>query len=253
MAEFFYQIKRQRRADEPEGMFGSPWHWPPEFSGIVEAETKKEAKAMVDEIYGLTFPQRVLEKDLPQQPYLLHLQLVPDDPNDYLRKRLSPQECEECGSTFDMITKFNSPFCTYKGERWCSDKCHTEGRDRERLEFRVAGNGLVPPVIYQVRQVSTGKLYVGQTKQPFTFRWWQHITAPTGSKFHDAIRAAPKTDWEFRVLEIIKPPEGRRDVQAYMNERERFWIDELQAVTHGFNTVLPTGDCAQDEMLLETG
>lgn len=252
MADFYYQIKRQRRADEPEGLFPSPWRWPPEFSGTMQAETKKEARSMVDELYGLTFPLRVLEKDLPQQPYLLHLELIPDDPNSYLRKKLAPRECEECGCVFDLISKHNSPFCDYTGERWCSRKCHDLGRDRERLEFRVADKGLVPPTIYQVRQVSTGKVYVGQTTQPFTYRWWQHICAPTDCKFHEALRSSPKTDWEFRVLEIIKPPEGRRDIAAYITERERFWIDQMKAVTHGFNTVLPAGESPQAEMLLES-
>ncbi|MBP3061987.1 GIY-YIG catalytic domain-containing protein [Ectopseudomonas chengduensis] len=237
MPEFYYQIKG-RRPPEYEG--DSPWAWPPVFSGLVTAPDRKAAKAQIDEEYGRTFPQRVLAKDLEQHAYLLRIEEV-DPSNDYILRRFRESSCRECGSTFRLIDKYNDFHADYRGADYCSYRCSVDGKAREVQEFRLTNEGKLPPVIYQIRQKSSGMAYVGQTTQPFTLRWWQHLTVPTGCKFHKAIHASHPTDWEYSILEVIVIPDDCKDRAAYITQRESHWIAALNSIEQGFNTARPAG------------
>ena len=235
MPDFYYQIKG-RRPPEFEG--DSPWAWPPVFSGLVSAADRKAAKAMIDEEYSRTFPLRVLRADVEQHEYLLHIQEV-DPSNDYILRRFRDSVCKECGSTFRLIDKYNDHHADHKGPDYCSQRCAADGKAREVQEFRLTHEGKLPAVIYQIRQRSTGRVYVGQTTQPFTLRWWQHMTNQTGCKFHEAMRSSPVTDWEYSVLEVIEFPKGCSTAD-YLTDRESYWIAKLNSIEAGFNTARPS-------------
>lgn len=47
MAKFYYQIKGRQPAGPNRE---AEWAWPPVFSGMVEAENRKLAKAQIDEL-----------------------------------------------------------------------------------------------------------------------------------------------------------------------------------------------------------
>lgn len=258
MPDYYYNIKGQKR-DEPthyQKESGEPgdlyWKFPPLFAGMVTAPDKKAAKALIDEEYGRVFPQRVLRKDMENHPFLLSVEEL-DENDRYVRRRFEPTQCQQCGDVFRIIDKFNDPLSDYNGPDFCSRKCYDAGKDRRIQEFSLVSEGKVPPVIYQIMQISTGKSYVGQTTQPFTLRWWQHLVNPTDAKFHQELNARRDfTDWQFRVLEVIgRPPEGVRLAQ-HITHRERHWIDELDAVDNGFNTVRPTGVSPQQDLDLPT-
>ncbi|MDD0973789.1 GIY-YIG nuclease family protein [Pseudomonas fontis] len=119
--------------------------------------------------------------------------------------------------------------------------CQAAAKFRDLTEFRLASEGRSPPAIYQVRQKSSGRVYVGQTTQPFTLRWWQHLIPPTGCKFHAALSSSNITDWEFSVIEVIAYPENCTNRAAYITQRESHWIEALAAVDAGFNTVRLAG------------
>lgn len=245
MTRFYYQIKgRQqfsRSIDDYE------WAWPPIFSGMVEAEDRKAAKCEIEELYGRQFPLRVLKKDIEQHAYLLHIQELTDQ-DTYLLKRFQDSCCKECGTVFRLIDKYNDPHAETKSPDYCSSACQQAARGRDVSEFRLASDGRSPPVIYQVRQKSTGMSYVGQTTQPFTLRWWQHLSNPSGCKFHAALASTEITDWEFSVLEVVTYPDNCADRATYLNHRERHWIDALSAADCGFNTVRPS---SMGDLILE--
>lgn len=258
MPDYYYNIKGQKR-EEPThyqkeiGEKGDlNWKFPPLFAGMVTAPDKRTAKAMVEEEYGRVFPQRVLRRDMEKHPFLLSVEEM-GEIGEYRRRRFEPTECMSCGGTFRVIDKYNDVLSDYAGPDFCSQKCYDEGRHRRVQEFREAHDGKVPPVIYQIMQISTGKSYVGQTTQPFTLRWWQHLVNPTDAKFHTALNELRDfTDWQFRVLETIgKPPEGVKLAQ-HITHRERHWIDEFDSVDNGFNTVRPTGLSPQQALDLAT-
>lgn len=248
MPDYFYQIKG-RESDIHDG--GTGWAWPPVFSGLVVASDRKEAKALIEEEYSRVFPVRVLKKDMEQHAYLLLIREVKPH-EEYLLRRFRDTECKECQVIFKPIDKYNDPHCDHLGSEYCSAKCSTAGRARDLLEFKLAGLGKSPPVIYQVRQKSTGKVYIGQTVRSFTLRWWEHLSVSTGCKFHEALRKTQITDWEFSVIEVIEPPSDCPDKTAYISDRERYWVEVKNSVLDGFNSVLPMGISPQSNLVLET-
>jgi len=247
MADFYYQIKASR---VPEFDDDTGWAWPPLFSGLVSAQDRKAARAAIEEEYSRKFPARILKSDIGAHSMLLHIDPVDPD-NDYILRRFRDTACKECGGIFKPIDKYNDPNCDYKGPDYCCDKCAKAGKSREIHDYRLAHEGKLPAVIYQVRQKSTDKAYVGQTTQPFTLRWWQHLTNPSGCKFHEAIKSTPLVDWDFSVLEVIVFPDDCVDKAAFITGRESFWIDSLNSVVGGFNTMRPTGFSPQQKLELE--
>ncbi|MBX8528508.1 GIY-YIG nuclease family protein [Pseudomonas cichorii] len=236
MAKFYYQIKGRLPAKSEYST--SEWTWPPVFSGQVEAEDRKAARTAVEGLYERKFPMAVKLKDIDAHDYLLHIQPL-EDTDTYLLSRFEDKACKECGAVFKLIDKYNDPYTETKSHDYCTEACLAAAKHRDLSEFRLASEGRSPPVIYQVRQKSTGMVYVGQTTQPFTLRWWQHLSNPTGCKFHAALKSTEITDWDFGVLEVINYPEGCTDRAAYITRREGHWIEALSAVDAGFNTVRP--------------
>jgi hypothetical protein len=171
-------------------------------------------------------------------------------PGTYLLRRFEDTACKECGMVFKLIDKYNDPNTETTSHGHCTEACKQAARFRDVQEFRLVNEGRSPAVIYQVRQKSTGRVYVGQTTQPFTLRWWQHLSNPTNCKFHSALGSSNITDWEFSVIEVIVYPEGCTNRATYITQREGHWIEALSAVDIGFNTVRPTGTADQAQVPL---
>ncbi|MDU8350746.1 GIY-YIG nuclease family protein [Pseudomonas syringae pv. actinidiae] len=246
MAQFYYQLKGHK-VIEYYGDTG----WFPIFTGLIEASDKKSAKLAIEDEYGRQFPTRLLRKDVTEKSVLLYISEITVDQHDYRLRRFEDIECKECSGIFKIIEKYNDPFCDYKGPDYCSRKCYDVGRHRDVQAFRLASDGKVPPVIYQITQLSTQKVYIGQTIQPFTLRWWQHLTQHGESKFHEAIKSTTPVDWTFQVVEVIEFPEGCDNKVAYITDRERHWIDKMNSVTDGYNTVRPSFLSTQQSLLLD--
>ena len=98
MKQFYYQVKGK----DPSEYSHSNWHWPPLFSGKVEADNKKQARLLIEDEYGRKFPLRVLSKDLEKEHYLLNIREI--DSNDVKTLSLFDlKECKECGCKFRVI------------------------------------------------------------------------------------------------------------------------------------------------------
>ncbi|NVL49963.1 GIY-YIG nuclease family protein [Pseudomonas syringae pv. actinidiae] len=244
MPEYYYQIKGRSEGGE---YHSAEWIFPPVFSGLVTAENRKRAKEMIEDDYGRKFPSRVLKKDMDAHHYLLQLrELNEHDPGDtYIRRRFEFVPCKECGTPFRLIDKYNQFMCDCLSPDYCKLSCKEAARLRDVQEFREASQGRLPAVIYQVRQKSTGKVYIGQTINAFTLRWWQHLTTPSDSKFHEALKATAITDWEFSVVEVISFPEGCDNKRLHVTDRERHWIETMNSVESGYNTILPSRQTPQ--------
>lgn len=246
MPDFYYQIKGR---GDPDGY--ADWGWRPVFTNMVTAPDKASAKAMIEEEYERQFPLRVLKKDIREDSYLLYITELNAD-LDYRRKRFVETECKECGSIFRIIDKYNDLHCDFRGPDYCSMKCKKEGQFTSIDGFKSVDESRLPPVIYQIRQISTGKVYIGQTIKPFTLRWWQHLTYPSDSKFHEAMKTTPITDWDFKVVEVIVVPQDCESKEAYVTDRERHWIDANNSVADGFNTIRPKALSRQQSVALES-
>lgn len=223
--DFYYQIKGQ--STEHDG-----WGWPPIFSGMVSAKTKPEAKKMVEEQFGKEFPMRVLKSKMPEQPFLLNLWPIAED-DDRTRSLFEFRPCSFCGNKFRVIDLYNDRNERYKGTEFCSYACKEKHKGDAQFDYRLEGSH--QPVIYEIKNINTGKSYVGSTTQAFTLRWYQHFFQSGSCAFHRAIKGSSIEDWSFRVLERVHPVEAEA-LAVTIRRREQHWIDSLDTIEGGYNT-----------------
>lgn len=229
--DFYYQIKGREQAS-----YGG-WAWPPVFSGKVSATNKKEAKKLIEEEYGRTFPLRVLSKDLDKENYLLKITEIKDC-DEKTRNLFAISECKQCGTKFRIIDKYNDHNETNKGAEFCSYKCQRENNDATRAPIprdmlSVFGGSAF---IYKIRNNKTNMVYIGKTTQVFTLRWYQHFYQSGSCKFHQAIKNSCLTDWDFQLIEIVKVEKGQ-NANDIVSNREAYWIGHYDSVENGYNTI----------------
>ncbi len=90
-------------------------------------------------------------------------------------------------------------------------------------------------IIYCIENKTSGKKYVGQTKQTLNRRWLGHVhsSEKARSAIHKAICSYGKDN--FLIYEI-----DRGETQESLDRKEHLWIDTLNTMTpHGYN--LKTG------------
>jgi len=221
MTSFYFQIKGlDHRGDAYE-----KWAWPPLFSGRVQAEDRQAARKMVEDMYGLKFPMRVKADDA-SEPFLLHIKAM----TPYLEALFEQRECKQCRRMFRRIDLYNDQCERYKGTEFCSQVCADAARAAEMVPGGDDPYGTrAIPCIYRITYRPTGQCYIGQTKQAFTLRWWQHVKwGATDCKFHTALRESNLTDWTFEVVEVCD--------EANLDKREAHWIEQSDAIRSGFNT-----------------
>ena len=240
MTEFFYQIKgKKSNEDKDYGSFDSPWSWPPIFSGSVSADSKKEAKFLIDDEYGVKFPQRVLRKDLASHNFLLKITEM-HEKDARTNGLFMFHSCKQCDNEFRIIDKYNDDNERNKGFDFCSESCcDTHRKENQDKTWSEGGYSKHPDVIYHISNIKTGMCYVGQTTQCFTLRWYQHFFHGGDCKFHEAIKNSSPIEWTFSVIEIIdydeKPEEISKD--EYRNSREAFYINRVyNSIENGYNS-----------------
>lgn len=220
--EFYYQIKGLNYNEDAY----DKWQWPPLFSGRIEAENPKEARLKVNAMFGKKFPGRV-KRDDNSKPFLLHIKPM----SAYFTRLFEVKECEQCGSKFRRIDLYNDHNEPYKGQEFCSQEC----KNTARAVKIVAGHNdncfnKAFPCIYRIKNKKTGMVYIGQTQQAFTLRWWQHVKWGTDDcKFHKALRESSLTDWTFEVVELCEEKD--------LNAREAHHIAANNAVDNGYNSL----------------
>ena len=234
MPDFYYQIKGRR----DDGSF-SDWHWPPLLSGKVTAENKKAARKCVEELHGQSFPMRVKQEDKDKFLYLLNIrEIAPDDTRT--QEYFDEKKCPQCDSTFKLIDIYNDGLRTPGGRDFCSHTCLAAYRERERTFDPTKQDdelGRHAAFIYRIYNLVENKSYIGQTKQAFTLRWYQHFYQGTGTPFHTAIANSQITDWQFSIVERVDIPDDVTDVKRFVDARERHWIDAFDTINNGYNTM----------------
>lgn len=242
--EFYYQI----RGRDAQGN----WTWPPLYSDKIEATDSKEAREMLQEMYGLPMPGREL-KAYPDYPILCTITPMDKHINSHIRGRFEERECRQCGAKYTEIEKYK---LQSGGSR---DFCSVQCTERYKIENTVGSvtldfEGIHDPVIYKITNRVTQKCYIGKTTQAFTLRWYQHFfqSAPT-TKFYEAIRAYPITDWTFEIVECIDMPKGvdSKEQHRIILEREQHWIRECNSIRNGYNSATSIKQKVDEKTILK--
>jgi hypothetical protein len=172
MQKFFYQLKARFN--------GHSWN-DRIYLNFVEAKDRKEAKLKINEIFQMELKQRV-SRDGEEPEFKLFL--IPSD-KSFEDFWLAPRTCGICGEAYTIMANRN--LGEYATQDTCSGDCRKHKRPPVPEHLETFSYGGHKPVIYKVTHKPTNRVYIGQTTQPVTLRWWQHISAPTDSKFHKAI------------------------------------------------------------------
>lgn len=219
---FYYQIKGLIK-DEYGGL---SWSFPPLWQDIIEADNKKQAREIINQEYEKNFPLRVSKKDLELGMFILNIQQIKE--GDYTHEKLTKIHiCEECKKKYTMLEKYKIND-GYYNPCYCSREC----LDKKK-EVVNNINGTAVPVIYRIMNKNNGMCYIGQTTQPFTLRWWQHLSqsASPSTKFHKAMSKTKITDWTFEVIAV---PENKTE----LDKLESDFIEEYDSINKGYNTAV---------------
>lgn len=249
MPEFYFQIKGKTGKD---AYSFSNWSFPPIWQDKVEAKNSKEAKLIIEEMYGRKFPLRVLAKDLDSNEFLLSIKEIKED-DTWTKKLFETVECKTCKSPFKLIEKYQSGGRNDGGRDFCCSECADKEREKNRLPLTdfLEQKAIHDYVIYKITNKETGMCYIGQTKQAFTFRWYQHFYQPKDVKFHDAIMNFPITVWTFEVIEKIDIPEeikyDKASIRNLIFNKETEYIKKFDSIKNGYNSVKSIDNGIVDE------
>lgn len=200
--------------------------WDRIFQDHIEASDKKDAVKKIEEIHNGKIKQKVIrgkETEVDFKAFVIEM----DD--KWKEHWLGDRSCKRCQSTYQMLTI--QQMKTGGGSEFCSGLCRDEAKPNTIFEYK--HEGIHPPVIYKITHKPTNQVYIGQTTQAFTLRWYQHFFCTTKTRFHQMIESTALTDWVFEVIETL-PKNSAKEV---VNEKERKWINHYDSVNTGFNSV----------------
>lgn len=208
------------------------YHWVDAHKGIVFAESSKDAKKQIDEIIRNNTDFLIVKKkasDYNSGDFKVVILLCNDYWLDYWTRK---RNCKECSSEYVVIE--NQQNGIEASDSYCSEDCRLRFRLRQREESFESYllTNKHPAIIYKITHRPTGQVYIGQTSQAFTLRWYQHFFHAGDTKFHKLIKSSSPTEWIFEIQEIIS---DKKD-QSFINQREKFWIDHYDSVARGLNT-----------------
>lgn len=233
--------------------------------GYVEAPSQKEARKLLEEEFDCDMPSKIIKEDSIGSKYKYILKIFP--PDAYWDKYWgNTRVCPVCGNDFTLIDKINH--FGDKSDRCCSPDCDDISVDKHNFlkeetyvqKLMSEEEGIHQPCIYLISNLKTGMVYVGQTIQYSTFRWYQHFKRPyTGSKFHNAILEHDLSDWTFQVIEIINDevlvknniPFSSKSL--YINQREQHWINHYDSINNGYNTATANKELHEMKKNIENG
>jgi hypothetical protein len=216
--------------------------------GYIEAEDRQQAKEKILDLLDLPdIPQRRTAKLFEKIPFVMFLDVADEH---YYRRFKEVHTCKRCGEEFteEQLTK---SYTDWNDRVYCSSKCQQLDKmdlmekngieyhwDCERTDYETTA------VIYRIYNKIEDKSYIGQTRQSFTLRWWQHIKSATGTKFNRAFLDSNLTDWTFEVVEDFKKI-GKKE----LDEKETFYIKKFNSIENGYNSTKILDE--EDKQLIE--
>lgn len=221
---------------------------------LIEAENKDEVKSFLLEKYPQFFSNgKVYEKETKNDKaqffyvvifplYQHEINLINEGSwtcdycghiheNKYISKPLVSRKFENkifCGSDYktgnDIVTE---PDCY---ERWKKEVAFKDVDLPDDLNY-INVDSL--NYIYKITEKSTGKCYVGKTRNAPFFRWWNHLKH-SSSPFGIYLQTTKLSDWTFEVLEEL--PSNISDTEVFKKESE--YINKFNSIDNGYNSVI---------------
>lgn len=215
---------------------------------IEERSLKAEDKSHVKQILQEKYPQffqngKVYEKETKDQAQFFYVVIYPLSLWEIKQIDEGEWKCEYCGEVHE--NKYISR--PYISQRLFPGKMFCQGLNGECISAykKSVYSGLElpddenyikkdsPVFIYKCTEKSTGKSYVGKTRNAPFFRWWNHLTH-SSSPFGMYLRTTSLSDWTFEVLEQL--PFETKESEVF--EIESKYIVQFDCIANGYNSVI---------------
>lgn len=211
---------------------------------LIEAEDKNEVKEILKYKYPQFFQNgKVYEKETKDEAQFFYVVIYPLYDYEINQINEGSWVCDSCGHkhenkylsrpyTVDRLFA-GKQFCSSEGQICLENYKREIYKDIELPDDEIYVKKDSPNYIYKITEKSTGKCYVGKTRNAPFFRWCNHLTH-SGSPFGIYLRSKPLSDFTFEILEIL-PPETK-DVDVF--DIETKYIIEYDSIKNGFNSVI---------------
>lgn len=98
--------------------------------------------------------------------------------------------------------------------------------------------------VYKITNKVNGKCYVGQTVKKINERFCEHMgkhSQEKDTKFYRAVRKYGRENFYVELLDTANS-------QEELNEKEFYWIQKLNTVKNGYNSLNLKGKCGGDTL-----
>lgn len=150
--------------------------------------------------------------------------------NRYLSRPLTSRKFEGrmfCGSDYKTGNDIVEATCY---EKWKKEVYFKNTDLPDNLAY-INENSL--NYIYKCTEKSSGKCYIGKTRNAPFFRWWNHLNH-SNSPFGQYLRSTKLSDWTFEVLEEL--PSDIEDTDIFRIESE--YIVKFDSINNGYNSLI---------------
>ncbi|WP_412464231.1 GIY-YIG nuclease family protein [Flavobacterium mekongense] len=221
---------------------------------LIKAKDTAEARKIMGERYPQFFPTgKVYSKETKDDAQFFYVLVYPLYQFEINQIEEGPWKCDFCGHIHE--NKYISrPLISrkFEGKIFCSndyknrnDVINPDCYENFKKEYYKENNGLEIPddlnfinvdslnYIYKITEKSTGKCYIGKTRNAPFFRWWNHLkhsSSPFGLYFRNTMLSL----WTFEVLEEL--PSNIPDSEVFKIETK--YIQKFDSINNGFNSVI---------------
>lgn len=84
-------------------------------------------------------------------------------------------------------------------------------------------------IIYQIKCLVNGKIYIGYTSRSLEKRWKEHLLCKLDTKFYRALKKYGIKNFSMSVIETY---ETKKEALS----KEKYWIEKLNTISEGYNT-----------------
>lgn len=229
------------------------------YEKLIYAKDKKDVKKILMERYPQFFPEnKVYEKESVKNPnQIFYVLIYPLREFEIILMNEGEWVCSGCGQKYE--NKYLNPPKNYTriGKNYNFCNYYEKGRDPNidpdiclnLFKGKVEENGMEPPdnmmfvtsdscsYIYKITEKSTGKSYIGKTKNAPFFRWWEHLKH-SRSPFGLHLRNTDLKEWTFEVLETIEPYIKEKEILRIESE----YILKYDSINNGYNSIISNKD-----------
>lgn len=217
---------------------------------LIIAKDKSDVKKLLLDKYPQFFQNgKIYEKEAKDQAQFFYVVIFPLYNWEIKMIEEGQWICSHCGQVHEnkylskprlneRLFGANVMFC-----RSDDDIC-MEGYKREKykgIDFPDDTNYIKidsPNYIYKCTEKTTGKCYIGKTRNAPFFRWWNHLTK-SNSPFGLYLRQTKLSDWTFEVLEEL--PGNILDTEVFRIESK--YIIQFDSINNGFNSLISNSQC----------